>query len=107
MALTAEQQLRRQFKVTASMLPILMNGDAPALLKLYREEQGDLEREPPSYAMQLGSMIEPFMLDYTQAKTGHAITRRGLVIDHPTIRSWSSVARWMDIDPCDATSVED
>ena len=35
--------------------------------------------------MQLGSMIEPFMLDYTQAKTGHAITRRGLVIDHPTI----------------------
>ena len=85
MALTAEQQLRRQFKVTASMLPILMHGDGAALNRLYCEEIGETEREPPTYAMQLGSMIEPFMLDYTQAKTGHAITRRGLVIDHPTI----------------------
>jgi YqaJ-like recombinase protein len=83
--LTAEQQLKRQFKITASMLPILMSGDEAALLKLYREEQGDLEREPPNYAMQLGAYIEPFMLDYLQTNTGHAITRRGEVIDHPTV----------------------
>jgi hypothetical protein len=85
MALTAEQQLRRQFKVTASMLPILMNGNEAAILKLYREEIGELEREPATYAMQLGSHIEPFMLDYLQSVTGHAITRRGEVIDHPTV----------------------
>ena len=85
MALTAEQQARRQGKVTASMLPILMHGDANAIMKLYREEIGEIEREPANYAMQLGSHIEPFMLDYLQAKTGHAITRRGEVVDHPTI----------------------
>ena len=67
------------------MLPILQHGDEAALLRLYREEIGDLEREPPTYAMQLGSHVEPFMLDYLQDKTGHAITRRGEVVDHPTV----------------------
>jgi hypothetical protein len=85
MVLSVEQQARRAFKITASMLPILMHGDEAALLKLFLEESGAQEREPPTYAMQLGAMIEPFMLDYTEAKTGHAITRRGEVIDHPTV----------------------
>ena len=64
MALTADQLARRQDKMTASMLPILMNGDEAVMLKLYREEIGELEREPPNYAMQLGSFVEPFILDY-------------------------------------------
>ena len=85
MALTVEQQLRRKGKLTASMLPILMSGDEAALLRLYREEIGEIEREPPNYAMQLGSMVEHFVLDYTQIKTGNAIARRGEVVDHPTI----------------------
>ena len=85
MVLSAAQQAKRQFKITASMLPILMHGDEAALLKLYCEEIGESEREPPNYAMQLGSMIEPFMLDYTEAKSGHPITRRGEVVDHPTV----------------------
>lgn len=67
------------------MLPILMHGDEAALLKLYREEIGDIEREPPNYAMQLGSHVEPFMLDYLESSTGHTIRRRGEVIDHPTV----------------------
>ena len=85
MALTKEQQAKRQFKVTASMLPILMNGSEAAIQRLYGEEIGELEREPANYAMQLGSHIEPFMLDYLQTKCGHNITRRGEVIDHPTV----------------------
>ena len=85
MALTAEQQARRQFKVTASMLPIIMNGDAEALLKLYLEEIGDLDREPPNYAMQLGSHVEGFLLDYLATTTDSKITRRGEVVDHPTV----------------------
>jgi hypothetical protein len=84
MALTAEQQARRAFKVTASMLPTLMHGDEAALLRLYREEIGEIEREPPTYAMRFGSHVEPFMLDELQAKTG-PITRRGEVVDHPTV----------------------
>lgn len=67
------------------MLPILMHGDEAALLKLYCEEIGQTEREPPTYAMQLGSHVEPFMLDYLQTKTGHPITRRGEVVDHQTV----------------------
>ena len=85
MVLSAAQQARRQFKITASMLPILMHGDEASILRLYREEMGELEREPPNYAMQLGSYVEPFMLDYLETTTGHPITRRGEVVDHPTI----------------------
>src|SRR3954470_12599260 len=80
MSLTPEQLAKRQFKITASMLPILMHGDEAALLKLYREEIGESERET-NYAMELGSVFEPFILDYQQRKTGHAITRRGEVVD--------------------------
>lgn len=85
MVLSAEQLQRRQFKITASMLPTLMHGDETALLRLYCEEIGEIEREPANYAMQLGSLFEPFMLDYWQDKTGHAITRRGEVVDHPDV----------------------
>jgi YqaJ-like viral recombinase domain len=85
MALTALQQSLRRFKITASMLPILMFGDKDAILKLYREEMGEIEREPPNYAMRLGSLLEPFILDYHQETTGRTITCRGNVIDHPTI----------------------
>ena len=84
MALTAEQLERKAFKLSASMMPIIMGTEA-AITRLYREEIGESDREPPSYAMNLGSMIEPFILDHQQATTGHAITRRGEVIDHPTI----------------------
>jgi hypothetical protein len=85
MALTAEQQERRRFKISASMLPILMHGDEAAILKLYREEIGDIEREPSNYAMALGSYIEKFLLDFVHAQNGHPITRRGEVVDHPTV----------------------
>ena len=85
MALTAEQLARRRYKVTASMLPILMNGDSDSILRLYREEMGELEREPANYAMELGSYVEPFILNYQESITGHPITKRGEVIDHPTV----------------------
>ena len=85
MALSAEQLARRANKITASMLPILMNGDEAALLRLYLEQIGETEREPANYAMQLGSHVEPFMLDYLEASCGQPITRRGEVVDHPTV----------------------
>jgi hypothetical protein len=85
MALTAVQLERRAFKITASMLPILMNGEPAAIQRLYAQEIGEIEREPPTYAMELGFYMEPFILDYTEGKTGQAITRRGEVVDHPSI----------------------
>lgn len=66
------------------MLPILMHGDEAALLRLYCEEIGEAEREPPTYAMQLGAYFEPFILDYWQTQNG-SVTRRGEVVDHPTV----------------------
>jgi len=83
--LSAEQLRLKQFKISASMLPILMHGEPDAINRLYCEEIGQAEREPPNYAMELGSYIEPFILDYQQRKTSQAITRRGEVVDHPTI----------------------
>jgi hypothetical protein len=88
MALTQEQLARKAFKVSGSMMPILMDGDDEKILKLYREEIGESEREPPSYAMRLGSMIEPFLLDYHQEQIKSPITRRGEVVDHPTIKDF-------------------
>ena len=85
MVLSAEQLALKAFKLSASMLPILMHGDAASISRLYCEEIGEIEREPANYAMQLGSMIEPFILDYQQRKTEQPITRRGEVVDHPTI----------------------
>jgi hypothetical protein len=85
MVLTAHQQALRAFKVTASQLPILMHGDDAAILKMYREDMGEIEREAPNYAMELGSHWEPFALDYCEKISGHPITRRGEVVDHPTI----------------------
>lgn len=67
------------------MLPILMHGDEAALRRLYAEEIGLLEREPPNYAMLFGSYVEPFILNFHESDTGHPISRRGEVIDHPTI----------------------
>jgi hypothetical protein len=87
MALTVEQQLKKAFKVSASMLPILMYGGEVQINRLYCEEIGETERES-NYAMQLGSLVEPFMLDYLEKTTGHPITRRGEVVDHPTIKDF-------------------
>jgi len=84
--LTDEQRAKRAFKVTASMMPIIMNGDAEQLMRLYRETIGEIEREPSNYAMQIGAHIEAFLLDYWEKYTGQPITQRGVVADHPNIK---------------------
>src|ERR1700750_1715252 len=41
-----------------------------------------IEPDPPNWAMQAGSHMEPLMLDWFEQKLGHPITRRGEVVFH-------------------------
>jgi predicted phage-related endonuclease len=85
--LTEEQQAARAGKITASFLPRLMAGDEEAI---YREwlrltEHPDYAPEDLSdvWAVQLGSYMETFALDWHERKTGHPLNYRGRVIVHP------------------------
>lgn len=85
--LTAEQLKLRAGLVTASFLPILMQGDKAKILNRWQEIIGDpdyvAEDLSGVWPVQFGSYIEPFALDWHQKKTGQPLTRRGEVIKHP------------------------
>jgi hypothetical protein len=84
--LTAEQlRLREPFDVTGSFMPPLCEGNGASINRQYRERVG-LPVEPfvETWPMKYGSFLEPFVLDYHEQVTGHAITRRGEVVTHPS-----------------------
>jgi hypothetical protein len=97
MALTAEQLRLREGKITASFLPQLMAGDAPAIYAKWLELIGDPAWEPEdntnNWPMHFGSFVESFALDWHQRRTGRALVRRGEVVDHP---SWPGIACTLD-----------
>lgn len=86
--LTAEQRTLRENHLTASVAKVVMSGDAVELLALYMELTG--QAEPPDlsgvWAVQLGSYLETFILDWHANKTGHPLTERGRVVEHPTLK---------------------
>ena len=108
MALSEEQLRLRDGKITASFLPALMAGDETRIVSEWKRLVGD-----PSYvadnlddiwAVQLGSWIEPFALDWHQKKTGRALTRRGEVVTHP---NWPHVSCTLDAYRADDAFVLD
>lgn len=86
MTLTPAQQAFREGKITASFLPNLMAGDEPEIFDKWLELIGDPTWKPKqqTWPMAWGSHGEPFILNWHQEKTGHAITRRGESVPHPT-----------------------
>lgn len=101
--LTAEQRRLREYKITASMSPTIMSGDAKALNKLFEECVGQREPEDLSdvWPVQFGSHIEPFGLDWHQRKTGQPLIERGRVVDHPTLpRICCTLDAYRAIDDC-------
>ena len=88
MALSAAQLKAREGMITASFLPVLMSGDKSKILNRWQEIVGDPEfiAEDLSsiWAVEFGSFIEPFALDWHQKKTGLPLIRRGEVVIHPT-----------------------
>jgi len=86
--LTAEQQrLRKDFAITASVVPYLMAGDETkiALEWMRAVEHPDYVPEDlsNSWPVQFGSYIEDFSISWHARKTGQLLTRRGEVIAHP------------------------
>jgi predicted phage-related endonuclease len=85
--LTAAQHKARDGKVTASFLPKLMSGDEAAILNEWRRLVGDPAYVPLDldnvWAVQFGSFVETFALDWHQRKTGRPIEGRGQSLTDP------------------------
>jgi len=88
MALTPEQLAQREGKITASFLPQLMAGHAGDIYRKWLELIGDPEWTPEDMTNNWpafhGSFSEPHVIDWHQRLTGHPLTRRGEVVQHPT-----------------------
>src|SRR4051812_46022608 len=86
MALTAAQHKARDGKITASFLPYLMAGDAERIINEWRKLIGDPNYTPENlddnWAVQYGSFIEEFALNWHEKKTGQALTERRKVVVH-------------------------
>jgi predicted phage-related endonuclease len=89
MALSPAQHAARAGKIGASFVPSLMAADPARML-----EEWMRLTEHPSYrpadlseiwAVQFGSWVEPFALDWHQARTGQPLTRRGEWVPHPEL----------------------
>jgi YqaJ-like viral recombinase domain len=88
MALTPDQLAQREGKITASFLPQLMAGDTGEIYHKWLELIGDPDWKPKdlsdNFPVFHGTIMEPHVIDWHQRKTGHALTRRGEVVQHPT-----------------------
>jgi hypothetical protein len=82
----AEQDYRRN-KVTGSLVNALMAADSEAaLIKLWREKIGIDPPQAETWAMKAGAHMECLILDHVASQNAYSITRRGEIIDHPTVR---------------------
>lgn len=95
--LTIEQTRLRDGKITASFLPALCAGEPEAIYDKWLELIGDPswvpQDFPDNWPVNFGSYLESFALDWHQRRTGHALTRRGEVVDHP---GWPGIACTLD-----------
>jgi hypothetical protein len=86
MVLSAAEENYRIGKFTGSLANAVMNARSEAeLVKIWRQKVG---LDPPieeTYAMRAGSHMEPFVLNELERVCGESITRRGEIVDHPTI----------------------
>jgi hypothetical protein len=86
MVLTQAEQNYRVGKFTGSLANAVMNAKSEAeLVKIWRQKVGLDEPDPENYQMRAGSYMEPFILNECEQRTGCNITRRGEIVDHPTI----------------------
>jgi len=88
MALTAAQLAAREGKITASFAPQLMDGDTHKIYNKWLELIGDPSWKPEDMTDNFpafhGTVMEPHVLDWHQRTSGHALIRRGEVVQHPT-----------------------
>jgi predicted phage-related endonuclease len=89
--LSPDQVRNREYKIGASFLPYLMTGDVDKITNEWQRLTGDPAYVPTDlsdiWAVQLGSYLEPFALDWHERRTGRSLTRRGEWNAHPD-RPW-------------------
>src|SRR6516165_7850217 len=86
MTLSADDEDYRIGKVTGSLVNILMNAKSEAeLIKAWLVKTGQEPPPPETWPMRAGSYMEPLILNERELQTGHQITRRGEIVDHPTV----------------------
>lgn len=77
----------RKSRITASIVPILMEGDQAKLQELFLRLTGDQRYVEPDFehmwAVQYGIHNEPFALQWHEKKTGQSLNRRGMQFFHP------------------------
>lgn len=87
MALTPEQIIAREGKLTASRVAALMDGDKEEIYRIWQELCGDPSFVPENlddvWQVQLGSLTEKINLDWYEKKRDRILTRRGEVVVHP------------------------
>lgn len=85
--LTDEQWAKREGHITGSFLPYLMAGDEKRMVAEWMRlvEHPDYQRPHlgGDWGPTFGSYVEPFALDWHEAKTGQELTRRGEWVEHP------------------------
>jgi hypothetical protein len=87
MTLSAADEDYRIGKVTGSLVNVLMNAKSEAeLIKAWLVKTGQEPPPPETWPMRIGTWMEPFILREREMQTGHAITRRGEIVDHPTVK---------------------
>lgn len=98
----AELSPQREFKTTASQAPIICAGSNSDRLDLFLERIG--EKPPPDFtdnlAVQLGKLVEPFLLDWLQRTQSKWITERQRFVPHPSL-PWCAATLdgvWPDAD---------
>jgi len=84
--LTKSEHDYRIGKFTGSLANSVMNATTETeLVRIWRIKVGLDDPEPETYAMRAGSHMEKLILDERELQTGHTISRRGEIIDHPKI----------------------
>lgn len=85
--LSPDQVRNRDAKIGASFLPALMSGNDDRILNEWQRIVGDPAYIPDDlsdvWAVQLGSFLEPFALDWHERKLGHRLEQRGEWHMHP------------------------
>lgn len=86
MALTKEQ-LAKRGEIGASDIPTIVNGTAEQLNAKWRKLVGLDEPDDLSenWAVQQGTYMEPFILDWHERKLGYQLGERGEVLRHPAL----------------------
>ena len=84
----SRSSLNRRYFIGGSEARIIMGDDEAALVRLWREKRGDIEREDLSdnLVVQLGLVTEELNRRWYQANSGQIITDVQRQIRHPALR---------------------